>query len=305
MLKKLSKPGFFLFVDPFHWQIWVALLCLWLYYASILAFISNLSKRGRGSTNLMEDFTFWQSVQHFSVASLQFGPYKQTVSTGGKILQQSWSILTLIFVATYTANMAAIVSRSLYSKPLRSIDDIVLSNHSVYAHVRYEQRFKDVNNSVINDLIDGGRIEYLNMSISHGWRKAFGKTLQSGGIWIVRSSIVEWLKTELDDGDRLYALDGYFSRVSNGFVMKKNWQHVDKVNELMNKYSQSGIIDRIVRKYTTPQPSLSNENDFGAAINFFTFLGFFTLMFIAGFIALMISFIDYFRRKNQTTISLS
>ena len=227
MLKRQSKPGFFLFIAPFHWQIWVALFCLWFYYASILAFISNLSKRGKRSTNLRENFTFWESLQHFSVASLQFGPYKQTVSTGGKILQQCWSILCLIFVATYTANMAAIVSKNLYSKPLQSIDDIVLSNHSVYAHVRYQQLLKDVNNSIINDLIKSGRIEYLNISLSGNWAEKFGETLRSGGMWFMRSSVVEWLKRTIKDGDRLYALDGYFSHVSHGFVMKKHWQHAD------------------------------------------------------------------------------
>ena len=303
MMEKQESPDFFLFLKPFKWQIWIALCFLWFFYATVLTMISIVDRKMRVSTRPKENFTFGESLQYFSMASVQLGTDKQPVSMGGKVLQQSWSMLCLIFVATYTANMAAIFSKISYTKPLKSIDEILKTNHSVYSHASYVHGFKSVNNRIINDLLRKERIEFKNFSQSSDWVPEFSKSLKDGGIWLVSSSITGWLKSKAEEGDRIYTLDGYFSRFPYSFAMKKNWQHVERVNDLLTRYGQSGVIDQIERKYKSQRFLNDNKDDGGESVSFFSFLGFFAIVFIVGLVALSITAIDYLCEKRRNSLT--
>ena len=135
MQQLITPADPFIFLGPFSMGTWLAGVSLWLFYGVVLWFISQMSKKmsREESSSAEKEFTLRQALQYFSIGSLQFGPDVQLRSTGGKILQNFWSFFTLIFVATYTANLAAIFSQEAYSRPLSSIEDIPHSNYTIFA----------------------------------------------------------------------------------------------------------------------------------------------------------------------------
>ena len=297
MLKREESIDFLIFFKPFKWQIWLTFALVWIVYASILTFISFLSMKTANSTKPKEDFTFWESLCYFSLGSVQMGVDKHPVSTGGKVLKQWWSFFCLIFVATYTANLAAIFSENSLSKPLKSIDEIIHSDYNVSGFDIYEEDIKSLDNCILNKLIKRGRVQFIN--ITHcGWRKGPMERLMAGDVWVDFDANIEWLKGHIPEKHRLYTLDGYFSYVSYGFAMRNGWRHQSKVRELLERFSRSGVIDQIVRKYKRDWSAI-NETKTGKSLRFDSYAGVFCCVFFAGLIAVIISIIDYFYDKSK------
>ena len=204
---------------PFTLDVWIAFWISQLFYSLVLTGISYLSKKciARSTTTepssttssssslsssstsswlsscfssspKHEDFTFLESLWYFSLGSLQLGPDKQPVTFAGKFLQQSWSLLLLVLVAAYTANLSAIFSADSLVKQLKSIDD--LSRHpgqKIVARRDYKSQFVSFNNSILNELLRrNASIEFAN--VSKGEQDKFfadvTKKLNSDYVWI-------------------------------------------------------------------------------------------------------------------------
>ena len=123
--------GYFLFLKPFTNEIWAAFFLTWIFFACVLFFISYLNKKVdafSGNVGNEQDFSsLIQCVRHFSFGTLYFGVERFPPMLTGKVLQCFWSMLMLILVSLYTANLAAILSTHFEEKPLQTIDDIVQS----------------------------------------------------------------------------------------------------------------------------------------------------------------------------------
>ena len=295
MLYADEKVDLLIFFKPFTWPTWVTFFGLWFLYAVVLTAISLLSKRGAdfSPTRPREDFTFWQSLSYFSVASLQLGPDKQPVSIGGKFLRQWWSFFCLIFVATYTANLAAIFSETSPSKPIKSIDNIIDSDFNISAFKTYESDFVEANNKILNELMRNNRIQFINMT-EKGWSSAIKKALQSGHIWLDYDAHMEWFK-KMNEDLTMYTLDGYFSVFSYGFAMRRNWTHLVQVRKLIRKFSGEGVIDQIKRKYQVSR----DEKKGIRSLQFTSFVGVFCFVFSAAIVGLLVSLIDFLLQKRK------
>ena len=126
------------FYQPFSWDIWLALIFLYLFYCLLLYLFSTLSKKvSVPSGQREEDFSLGQCFDYFFLSSIQFGADTNPKSVSGKILRVFWSFFTIILVATYTANLSAIFSQSAYYRPLKSIEEIQASNRNLVALKQY------------------------------------------------------------------------------------------------------------------------------------------------------------------------
>ena len=297
MLKQPKTLEFALFLKPFHWQVWLVFHLLWLFYSFILTFISMISKKlVPASSEPRDDFTFWESHCYFSVGSIQLGPDKHPVSLGGKVLHQTWSFLYVILIATYTANLAAIFSKNSTLKPVQSIDDIHNSLYNVCANARFEKEFVTYNNSILNELIMKERIQYFIMG-DRNWSRIVSETLQSDCIWLVPNTNIDSIIQYLAEKDRVYALDGYFNRIPQGFAMKTKWKHAENVSKLIAKYTQSGIVEEITRDHQSILLDDAGEEDV-KPIELISFAGIFCLVFTAGLVAPGLTAISLYRDKR-------
>ena len=302
MMKHDEDFNFEIFFKPFHWKIWLTFHFLFLSYAFSLYFISILHKRSADSSRPRESFSLTESFSYFSLASLQLGPDKHPISTGGKVLQQSWSAFLLILVATYTANLAAILSEKNYIYPLKSIDEISNSNRKVGAFFRYKSQMESMENPILNELLSKERIEFFPFTPGNHNQdmENFKRGLESGYVWIENDANIGWFRKNLSLSS--YTLDGYFSSFNYGFALRKDWKHNDNITNLFTKYSRNGLIDQITRKYKDDRFS-KGDSAASKSLQLGTFSGMFLLMFSTSIVAISLTVLDlcWANRKKKKT----
>ena len=111
-------------LEPFTLKMWLAFLFLWFLFGANLTFISYMSKKIRKSKFQRESkFSFWQSIWYFSIVSIQIGPDKHPKSFGGKLLTFFWCIFLLVVISSYTANLAALLSKTPSARLIESVGD--------------------------------------------------------------------------------------------------------------------------------------------------------------------------------------
>ena len=247
--------GYLILFESFEWKIWATVVLLWLLYGICLAVISRLSKKGAKT----DDFSLTESLWYFSYIPLQFGADKHPVSLAGQFLQGGWGFFSLVFIASFTANLAAIFSYESYSPPLKVIEDI-RESHNVSAFRIYERDFRALKNPILERLFESGQLNLMETkrekpSFFNSFSdtiKDIEKRLKDGHVWIDFDSYLHWL---MESDSKIYLLDGYFSRRAYGFAMRKDWKFANDVRKLITKYSDSGYIDVIIRKYAKKKES--------------------------------------------------
>ena len=291
-----------LFLRPFSKEIWATLIAAFLFYTSILTFISFLGRRrSQSSSKPKDNFTFWESLSYFSLASIQLGPDKQPVSTGGKLLQQLWSILFLIMITTYTANLVALFSKNPCTKPLTTIDDILGSKFNASCFARYDTaEYRAMKNPILNKLLTDNRMKFFdssNLSVEDE-RSFVQQHLQAQRVWIDKDANIDYL-IDNDKGHKFFILEGYFFKFDYHFAMRKDWKLAGNLNQRLEEYVRSGIVEQITRKY---RPRLMGQTDLlqpESTLQFQSFLGFFAMIFLGGFVAVLIAMVEFCCDKRK------
>ena len=257
-----TYSGYFLFLTPFTWQIWTAFFSMWIFYACILFFMSQLNQKAdssAGVTNCEDKFSFFQCIRHFSLGTLHYGVERYPPMVSGKVLQCFWSMLMLILVSIYTANLAAILSENSDENPLCSINEIVRSGRKVYASKDEEYIFREMQNPLIDQMLKTNQVNF-EWQIDYGNRTetvdVIMSSLKDGSIWISLDATIEEIAKEVTN---LYRLEGYFSQTGFSFAMRKNWKWTNQLKKRFVHFSHSGYFDQLNRQYDHSESGVKNQ----------------------------------------------
>ena len=293
---------------PYSWQIWTSFFCLWLFYSLSLYITSSLSRRlgQKSSQHEEEDFTLFQCIWYFSIVPCHFGVEKNVKSVSGKILQYFWSMFLLIFLATYTAFLAAAFSEKDYIKPILSIEDIPSSNYNLCTYDHMEDQISDKRhrNPILTRMLNDGRINFSLESTEY--EKKFAEDAErvynDGCMYLGDDNLYSWLQDRIPS-KKLYKIEGYFSRDNYAFAMKENWTYAPNVTEIFNGYGKSGYFDYIYRKHASGKLSGSAEQQGVKKIEMDDVYPIFTSTFGAALVSIIVSVTNYFIqvRKNIQT----
>ncbi|XP_067046394.1 glutamate receptor 2-like isoform X1 [Acropora muricata] len=138
LLKKrsASEEKFFntQFMQPFQDDVWIATLVT-LVLISVSTFALNYfspygykDKNGQGTS---EDFSFINSVWFTWSCMLQQGAETQPRSLSGRILAGCYWFCILIWVSTYTANLAAFFTVKNTQQGINNLEDVLRSSYKV------------------------------------------------------------------------------------------------------------------------------------------------------------------------------
>ena len=94
-----------------------------------------------------------------------------------------------------------------------------------------------------------------------------------------------------DHNNVFYTLDGYFTSIDYGFLMRKDWEYAVRVSELVRDYRRRGLIDQMIRKSRRPQASLL-EHMPPTQLSLTRLMGLFYAIFVGGLVAISLSIID-------------
>ena len=290
--------GYFLFLTPLNWKVWVAFLIMWLCYACFLFSMSRINtkakkKMNNGEKNLYEnvnvdnmngqDFNFIECIRHFSFGSMHYGVEQMPQMMGGKVLQCLWSMFMIIFISIFTANLAAIFSDKCTTRPLESIEEIINSGRKAFAFKGSKETMLQVTNPIVSHMMNTNRIDFDVEFNGFRMEEEMKERLKKGYIWVDLDYYIEkyW---EVIDG--LYILDGFFTYTGYGFVMRSEWAYTDGVKRKMISYGYSGVFDQLNRKYSPKQIiKTAQEHD---EISLGSIAGVLVIIFVAGFVVTLV-----------------
>ena len=115
--KPKEKSTIFQFMSPFSLHLWMAIVGA-SFAVSILYFILDYSSVERLFT---AKETLWFSVGTLLMRGTDFSPRP----TSQRIITAGFTFFVLITVSTYTANLAAFLTRKNFESPIESLDDLV------------------------------------------------------------------------------------------------------------------------------------------------------------------------------------
>ncbi|XP_067047695.1 glutamate receptor 2-like [Acropora muricata] len=122
------------FLQPFHSDVWFATLVT-LVGISVLTFALNYfspygykDKNGQGTS---EDFSFINSVWFTWSCMLQQGAETQPRNLSGRILAGCYWFFILVWVSTYTANLAAFFTVKNTQQGIKNLEDVLRSSYKI------------------------------------------------------------------------------------------------------------------------------------------------------------------------------
>ena len=289
MFKIHDKINMFLFLQPFSLCTWLSLIFIYFIFSFALTVISSISKRWCDNDEV--EYSFCQSAWYFWASFIQLDAGQQPHSSAGKLLASAWSFSTLIVVATYTANLAALFGNQLTKRPLSSVDEINLSTAEIFAFEGYKHEILH-NFHWFKNLYHQGNLSFVpqdNMPAAE-------RELKRGKILIHPENYLQPMLKVYPD---LYLLQGSLSLKTASFALRKKWGRVKDVDDLFLRYARNGVFEWIKRKHKQIGRTVPVE-DPAIEIDAEAFSGLFLLMISLVVLSLFFSFLRaYHKCKNR------
>ena len=126
------------------------------------------------------------------------------------------------------------------------------------------------------------------------------EVLDRGNAWIDFDKGHDLIKSQFPN---LHQLDGYFGKITYGFIARKESPRSGEILELFRRYEKSGFLDSLRRKYS-PKTGRGGKTDAGKAqsITFDEFLPLMIVMLCACFgsiVILIVSFLFEWRKRSS------
>ncbi|CAH3015262.1 unnamed protein product, partial [Porites evermanni] len=138
LLKKTSfnngSIDFLKFLNPFHSDVWFASLATLVVISVsnfVINYLSPYGYKGANGRGTSEEFSFFNSVWFALACMLQQGSENQPRSLSGRILTGCYWFCILVWVSTYTANLAAFLTVKNAVAPINNLDDVIASSYQV------------------------------------------------------------------------------------------------------------------------------------------------------------------------------
>ena len=247
MKKQPMSLDLLFFLKPFQVETWLIFLALLILFSATLTFISLVYDRWIPDS-AEEVFSLRQSLWYFWSFFTQIGSDLRPISLPGNMLTSAWSCFTIIFMATYTANLAAVFSATLSKRPLQSIGEIQASAHRIFTIKHYEEIMRMMEVSIFEHLFTENRVETFPNNYLNESRLMMRDNLAKGWICILPELEFEY-QIPPDQYHNYYLLEGAFNRILYSFALRQGWNLTEKINNVFFKYGRNGVFEEIFRNY--------------------------------------------------------
>ncbi|KAK2553030.1 Glutamate receptor ionotropic [Acropora cervicornis] len=115
------------FMNPFHSEVWFAKLVTLLIVSVAVFILNHFSPFGYKDDNnpgTSQEFSFFNSVWFSLACMLQQGAENQPRNLSGRILTGCYWFCILIWISTYTANLAAFLTVKNAHQPISNLEDL-------------------------------------------------------------------------------------------------------------------------------------------------------------------------------------
>ncbi|CAB4001092.1 glutamate receptor 2-like [Paramuricea clavata] len=265
MKKKESEKGLLAFMDPFTNDVWFLLFCSTMYVGLLLTLCSKLSPYGfygqvvQANENVlgedaMDDLEENQENMNldestfFSMGSLLGqGTDNQPKAISGKVIAAVWWMTGTIFVATYTANLAAFLTISKSGINIRSLEDLVNQNEIKYGTVQSSQpsQFFEQSNIPLYQKM-WSHMQSADTLVESS-SVAFEKVQKGDYAFVWDSAILDYAINQKPCNT--FILNDLFSPLGYGIGLPLNSPYKDVISEEILKLRESGFLDKLKNEW--------------------------------------------------------
>uniref|UniRef100_F1L369 Glutamate receptor, ionotropic kainate 2 n=1 Tax=Ascaris suum TaxID=6253 RepID=F1L369_ASCSU len=195
---------------------------------------------------LANNYSFWNTLWYVMSTMLKggcdFGP--RAVST--RLLGGTWWMFTLVIVAAYTANLAAVLTVSRPYIPIKNLDDLANQTAISYGTIQGGSTMQFFQESKISSHMKmWNYMKDRNVFVTSN-AKGVEKALSENYAFLMESSSLEY---EVQQNCNLTQIGGVLGSKGYGIALQKKSEWTDRISRQILLYAKRGIIERKKNKW--------------------------------------------------------
>ncbi|KHN75082.1 Glutamate receptor ionotropic, kainate 2 [Toxocara canis] len=318
-----NQPDVFSFLNPLPLQIWICILIsivgltLGMYIvAHLTPYEWNLNfscctahqphpaaqfSPANSPVQLANNYSFWNTLWYVMSTMLKggcdFGP--RAVST--RLLGGTWWVFTLVIVAAYTANLAAVLTVSRTFIPIKNFDDLANQTTISYGTIQGGSTMQFFQESKISSHVKMWNYMKDRQVFVKNNAKGVEKALSENYAFLMESSSLEY---EVQQNCNLTQIGGVLGSKGYGIALKKRSEWTDRISRQILLYAKRGIIEMKKTKWwrskgascAGPSSAVTQQR---FALNMHNVAGLFIILFAGLVFAFCTVIVEFCIRSRQ------
>ncbi|XP_078575104.1 glutamate receptor ionotropic, kainate 2-like [Branchiostoma floridae x Branchiostoma japonicum] len=302
-----AAPELLQFLNPFSYTVWVVMLCANLGVAILLA-INNclnpyewggLAKRGEVEEEEGKSLNFSNSLWSVWGAYVAAGPEFLPRSFAGRTLASLWFFVCLVAISSYTANLAAFLTKTNLDRQISSLKDLANSDYRFGALER---------NTIVKFLMNSTDEPYKTLGrrlkrwkgevLLDSREKLLKKAEEERFVFIADNENQFRVKEELCS---LMVVGERFFRSPTALMFPRGSPFVTEFNRQILLFREEGVMDILRDRYLNVPGECSTKyvakDDDQLQIE--SFIGLFYLLLIGVALFLIVGLVEIFSFRAQ------
>ncbi|XP_066298739.1 glutamate receptor ionotropic, kainate 3-like [Branchiostoma lanceolatum] len=249
--------GIFQFIGPFSAQVWFSFVAAAVGVSLVVAANGRLNPyewaraagRGEVSEDKADNLSLGNSLWSTFGAAVCQGQEFLPRSSAGRLLTGAWWFLVLVIVASYTANLAAFLSKTSADRSIRSLTDLAgqtdvpYGTYKGYTLVKFLKKSQEEPFKTIGRYLDKNSDEaLLNKS-----RQAFERAAKGDFIFLSPATYEYEILNERCD--MVILTDEYFFKYQAALPFPVGSPYRTEINLALMKMAQDGQMDALENRW--------------------------------------------------------
>lgn len=249
-----DEIDFWSYLKPFSYRLWLLIFIAWLLSSIIYCFVEHQNNDSFKDKSLYTKV--YMSMWFCFCSIMQYGLEFSPKTPAGRILTSGIYILSLVLVATYTANLTSDLTVTKTRNPISGLED--LKNGRISSN-RIGIRLGTAGEEFyLREISDGSRNFHPLKDRKDLYEKLLSNSIDAS---FLDAGIAEYVTNNVFCN--LTIAGASFDKSAFGIVIPKKWIYAQELDIHILSLRESGILDELRRKWFEVNicSNLSNKSD--------------------------------------------
>ena len=257
-----DEEDVFRFLHPFKTELWLMIGITSVLVGVFLWFFSTFSPFGfygrcvqiahhkvpeehlKRRNTLRLSNSIWSTIAYLGQSAGSLHP----VSSSGRITVTVWWLAILIFISSYTANLAAVLTMKRFSSPIRSIEDLASQNAIPYGTVKNSQPQSFFESSIVPSFVTMWQYMKYHHTLVKSSQEGIERVKNENYAFVWDSITLEHTTHTVECGT-LTTTGNLFGKIGYGLGLPKDSRYTQQFNQAILKLRQTGFMDILEQRW--------------------------------------------------------